>query len=258
MKQWLCLTVLMALLLSGCAVSIPAYTSETEPAEVLVIRTKEKIIPYTLYEVTTEVPDGITRREQYRYADFTIGEKPPTHCEYYENGELIGTETLTWDDSGNLVRAAPDWEGGQLRSFRLAYDQEGNLVSRALYLDDVYQYTQTYAYDGQGRVTELAEYRGGAGAEDLEGHLFRRTVTEYGEYEVPASVTVYDGNGQLLSRQEWNYAPETYRADIREYDAAGTLLRTVYNGYSGKNVLVCQEISDAEGRGISNTYWRYV
>lgn len=247
--------ILIALLLSGCAISIPAYSSETEPPKPPATEPEEAYpASNTLYKLLVELPDGSTRQEQYLFSRFGIGVEPPTGCEYYENEVLIGTETFLWDEHGNLVQATPDWEGGQIRSFQLTYDSEGMLIHRTAYLDDQYQYSEHYTYDSQGRITELAEYQGSA----EEEQLVRQTHTAYGDQEIPTAVKVFDAAGTLLTHQEWDYDPQRYRADIREYDAAGTLLRTMYNGYHQSGNLVRQEISDPEGNLLCTTSWWYV
>lgn len=253
----LVILILAAVLLSGCSFGTRVYTNEPE-ATFPTFQEKEMVVEkyYVIKEINKEYADGRTERVEYETAEKPMRTADDIVRSYnesakvYENDELVRSEAYVVDDRVNVVRMVPDGEESKALDYQLTYDEKNNMTERRTLEAGQETKRETFVYNGNNQVTEHCEYEGET--------LTRRTVTEYGETGWRTAVTCYDGEGNVVTRQECAADEEKYSETVLEYDAAGTLLRRLENGYDiGKN-LVAQEIFDADGQFVERTYWRYL
>lgn len=249
--------LLFAVLLSGCSFGTRVYTNEGE-ATFPSIPKMEMVVEkyYRIQEINRECADGRTEQAVYK-----IAEKPVRRdddqirvynesAEFYENDCLVRTETYEVDNWTNVIRMVPDGEEAQALEYRLTYDEAGNITEKTTFRGAEEILRETFLLDENAQVTEHSEYQGDT--------LIRRTVTEYGENGWRIAVTEYDGEGNILTRQECTADEEKYSEIVLEYDEAGTLLRRMENGYDIGRNLVTQEVYDPAGNFVERTYWRYL
>lgn len=253
----LVILILAAVLLSGCSFGTRVYTNESA-ATFPSIPDMEMVVEkyYVIQEINKEYADGRTERVEYERV-----EKPMLRydgqlrtcnesAKVYENDELVRSEAYVVDDRVNVIRMVPDGEESKALDYQLTYDEKNNVTEKRTLEAGLKTKRETFSYNEYNQVTEHCEYEGET--------LIFRSVTEYGETGWRKAVTCYDGNGNIVTRQECTADEKKYSETVLEYDAAGTLLRRLENGYDvGKN-LVAQEVFDADGQFMERTYWRYL
>lgn len=254
MKRMIALILASVLLLSGCTFGTRVYTNETFPTIPDMERVVEKY--YVIQEINKEYADGRTERVEYETA-----EKPARRfddqlrsynetAEFYENDQLVRSEGYEVDDRVNTIRMVPDGDESRGVEYLLTYDEYDNITEKRTVEAGQETKRETFVYNENGQVTEHWEYKG-----EL---VVQRTVTEYNENGWRKAVTCYDGDGNILTRQECTVDEKKYSETVLEYDEAGMLLRQMENGYDVGRNLVSQEVFDPEGKFVERTYWRYL
>ena len=148
----------------------------------------------------------------------------------FNDGELVGRKTWTYDDAGNLVHEAVDEDGKGLKYYdRYEYDQQGRQVRRdyGFYAEPgpFRRWATTYADDGRSAVrirTRIADGREHSRQQleyDAKGRLIGRVaLTSEGVVDSTAEWT-YDDLGRLLTERtrvqtnpptlrQWRYSHE--------------------------------------------------
>lgn len=255
MKRMIAL-ILMSLVLSGCTFGTRVYTNETEPS-LPSFSDMEMVVEeyYVIQEISKEYADGRTEQVEFQRADKPVrryDDQLRTYnasAEYYENEQLVRTEVYEVDDRANVIRMVSDGDENRSVEYLLAYDEHDQITEKRTIEAGQETKRETFTYNEHNQVTEYCEYE--------EDHLVQRIVTEYDESGWRTSVTCYDGDGNVLTLQMCTADAQKYSETVLEYNGAGTLLRQINNGYDiGKN-LVVQEVFDANGDLVEQTYWRY-
>lgn len=254
MKRILAFIIAASLLLSGCTFGTRVYTNETFPTIPDMERVVEKY--YVIQEINKEYADGRTERVEYETAEKPVRRHDDqlrtynASAEFYENEQLVRSEAYEVDDRVNLIRMVPGGDEGRGVEYQLTYDEFDNITEKRTTQAGQETKRETFVYNENNQVTEHCEYEG--------ENLIRRTVTEYGENGWRMAVTCYDGDGNILTRQECTTDEKKYSETVLEYDGMGTLLRRMENGYDVGRNLVAQEVFDPEGNFVERTYWRYL
>lgn len=253
----LVILMLFAVLLSGCSFGTRVYTNEPE-ATFPSIPEMELMVEkyYVIQEINKEYADGQTERVEYETAEKPMRTANDVIRSYnesakiYENDELVRSESYEVDDRVNVILMVPDGDESKAVGYELAYDGDGNITEKRTLAAGQETGRETFAHNENGQITEYCEYEGDV--------LILRTVTEYGETGWRKTVICYDGQGNILTRQECTADEKKYSETVLEYDADGTLLRRMENGYDVAKNLVAQEVFDGQGQFLERTYWRYL
>lgn len=249
--------LMLSVMLSGCTFGTRVYTNEEEATSPS-IPEMEMVVEkyYTIQEINREYADGSTEQAVYKSAQKPVQRDDGqlrvynSSAEFYENDRLVRTEAYEVDNRANVICMVPDGDETQAMEYRLSYDEEGNITEKTTLSGGHESIRETFLYNENAQVTEHREYEGDT--------LISRTVTEYGENGWRTAVTKFDGEGNVLTRQECTADEQKYSETVLEYDGNGALLRRMENGYDiGKN-LVTQEVFDPQGNFAQRTYWRYL
>lgn len=267
--------------LSGCSITMLREVYESETGETLPIKEGTLVTEYTYFIQYTETKyaDGTSTKIHYEYRDIKDPRNPShitqenSQCIYYENGEIIGTETYIRDEYGNILTSTPDWEGGETQTFEYTYDENDHILTETAYTNGALNYEAVYTYDEQGNRT-CAEYRGDSverfeyaydnqsrlieETRYLDGSRMNRTITEYDESGNRQKVTFFDGTGNLTGYEEYTFDQKSSKETVREYSSSGTLQRYFVNSYNIDNKMIYQEVFSPEDKLISATNWYMV
>ncbi len=244
MKRLVCL-ILLALLLSGCAISIPVYQAEipsaTEPTEERQVVT---VYYHNIYEENTEYPDGRTTRREYTYSqEAKRWLLQYTGCIFYENGQEVRREDYIRDQWDSIISI----QGEDTTDFALTYENY-KVVKKVISVNGAEAGWEAYTYNDQGLLTETQVWEAGV--------LARRTVTEYDSDGHRTKVTHYDGGDNITGYALCEYDTSTHKETYTEYDAQDRLLG--YRSHSCDlhgNILI-EEAYDPEDNLLYTTYRR--
>ena len=141
--------------------------------------------------------------------------------QYYEDGQLGNTTTLTYDDHGNCLTNNTEAVG--FLSYTYEYDARGNVVKKEEFMDGDLIYTVTCRYDEQNRCVEEI-------TANFEGVVETRTVSVCENNT--ETTTCYDGEGIL------------FLTIISVYDDQGNLIRQE-NYYSDSSAIISEYVYEA-------------
>ena len=141
--------------------------------------------------------------------------------QYYEDGQLGNTTTLTYDDHGNCLTNNTEAVG--FLSYTYEYDARGNVVKKEEFMDGDLIYTVTCRYDEQNRCVEEI-------TANFEGVVETRTVSVCENNT--ETTTCYDGEGIL------------FLTLISVYDDQGNLIRQE-NYYSDSSAIISEYVYEA-------------
>ncbi|GAA4443182.1 hypothetical protein GCM10023188_43720 [Pontibacter saemangeumensis] len=142
--------------------------------------------------------------------------------------ELVEASTFSYNASHQLVREDYIWDSGRIEGYKThTYNPDGALAQTVDHRDGSGLRTETYTYDTNGRVTEIAE----AG----DGSSSKRTFAYIGNSENISRVTHHDGNGQVVGTTTY----EDYDNNLNViYAAKGMLTVGVSRNNPGKETSV--------------------
>ena len=206
---------------------------------------------------------------------------------YDSSGRLIEASDAgsrydyTYDSSGTLVRVVETGTNvGAAVEFDYQHNAQGQVTGVTISVNGVAQEAESYAYDGQGRVTQIEQYGvpGGAPVADKRVNFTYHdnqqyaSITTYsdlaGTQVVATSTYIYSQNDRLsgidstqgnttLDNLAWTYTSAGLVASYADsggksaysYDASGQLI-----GVQNSNGTAQQYAYDAEGNRIGGGY----
>lgn len=208
-------------------------------------------------------------KEEYKRAlnYFEMIESPMDLSEYYEVYTIVsehievqnsdGTIDITeykYDEYGNAVRT--QYASGKYYEHQYTYDDLGNILTDALYSEDGYICTTSYAYDATGNVVvEKRESKHGADTTrytyDADGNVLL-SETEYsgvghegGEDRITYEYT-YDSNGNVktLKRDVTLGSLIQHSLETNTYDEYGNLIYSEQTEAGEEGTTVVYEYDD--------------
>ncbi len=234
MKRVICLLSLIALLLSGCVMSMT-------DAELVTV------YYHNLQEVTVVLPDGTSDRRVYQYSkensDLYLDY---IRCVYYEDDLEVYAEDYVRDSLNNIVSISSD-QG--ITTFTLTYDDAKRVIKRIKLHNGEETGYEEYMYSKEGLLTEIAEYSG--------GNLVLKTVTEYDESGRRTKVIRCDGTNTITSYDECKFDANKFTEIVSQFDGSGTLIGHLENSCDIHYNIVEEKAYDADGVLISTTRWSY-
>ncbi len=112
-------------------------------------------------------------------------------------------------DGFNMLAAPP------ARDSIIREDSDGNIIEYEQHEHDILKYKTIFTYDAEGREIKRATY-------DSNGVLLNSWVHEYSERGQAVGLTIYRGDGSLVSKQ-------TY---VHEYDVVSNVTKTTHGSWT--------------------------
>jgi hypothetical protein len=190
------------------------------------VRTEGELLPSKSYRVN---PGGLELLEVF-------------HSDHYGQRNLY--ELFVFDESGRLLEEASVENFTDQESFRFVYtyDEAGRIIQRDEYDQSGSAVGKTiYTYDSKGRKVEKTYF-------SATGNGTRHT--KFDKRENPVEMTWYGPDGEVISKDIWDYGYNFSDARIEETWSHRSELHRVPSGYG---LSVCLETSQLNSMPMNNS-----
>lgn len=186
-------------------------------------------VAYTLDGETVQLAYHYT----YRYND---NGDPLEELQIDEDGTVVWRKEWTYDENGNLIRYLSD-HGSIVTHEEYTYDENGRKIEyeyrHERLFDKPYHNRTTYAYDEDGNLSQVIEYR------EMNYGWIVSEETVYSGYDENGNATIeqirypssavigantenaYDENGNLLSSLIYDFYGNLLKKETYQYDEEG-------------------------------------